>query len=84
MTTNAVVPAALLIPTAPGRCTCCDLPANGCGTAALAALVESDPLTAAWLVDPAAGSGPAPSREEFGIHVPIGVRVADLREALGY
>jgi hypothetical protein len=81
---NAVVPAALLLPTAPGRCVCCDLPLNGCGTAALAALVESDPLTAAWLVDPAAGTGPAPSAYEVGIHVPLGQRVADLREALAY
>ncbi len=82
--TRTVVPAALLVPTAAGRCVCCDLPTNGCGTATLAAIRETDPALADWLNDPTAPAGVAPSREEFGIHVPIGVRVADLRAALGY
>lgn len=79
---TAVVSAALLTPTAAGRCTCCDLPAYSCGTSKLDAIAADDPQLAAWLADPTAPAGVAPTRDEHGIHVPIGLRIAELREAL--
>jgi hypothetical protein len=80
--TNVVVPAALTAPTAAGRCSCCDLPAYSCGVAALDATRATDPKLAEWLADPSAPAGVAPSRPEIGVHVPVGVRVAELRAAL--
>lgn len=64
------------------RCACCDLPVYSCGTAALARIAEADPEYAEWLRNPGAPGTAAPVRETIGVHVPVGVRIAELRETL--